>query len=399
MTKNTYLAMLGIAAATCLMTSRLLAQEAAEPTAAEAKPRAMFRSIPWSEGTIDDAMMHSAAGTTIPMATFTFTATKDNSTRSATIVGTSPFASPLASSTVPVVVVPVKVALVLGSGSLAATLDPTAKGSCTVYSDLQTFQKSPLVNPLALTFNGINVGTTTFVNGFRRAEFWSLVHKSSYGVNFTYSYAPVQLIKFASTKWTLTGTKCGAYAIVDFSTMQTRINNLLSSLASSGTIGPNQFVIFLLHNTVMNDSTAGCCVLGYHSATGSPVQTYGVVDWDSTGTWTNISGASIAGHEMAEWLDDPLTFNETPAWGGVGQVPSGTCQTNLEVGDPLSGTLGHQLLMNGIVYSFQDLAFFSWFFNSYPSPPSYGAGGLFSAQGTFIGPSRPCPPGGSYPVL
>jgi hypothetical protein len=102
--------------------------------------------------------------------------------------------------------------------------------------------------------------------------------------------------------------------------------------------------MFLLHNTVMNDSTSGCYILGYHSATGSPAQTYGVVDWDSTGAFQNTSGASIASHEMGDWLDDPLVNNRTSAWGDIGQVSG--CQSNLEVGDPWSGAPGHQILMN-----------------------------------------------------
>lgn len=67
-------------------------------------------------------------------------------------------------------------------------------------------------------------------------------------------------------------------------------------------------------------------------------------------------------------MDDPLTTNATPAWGHVGQVSS--CQTNLEVGDPLSGTLLPSVTMNNFTYHSQELAFFSWFFRQVPSIPT-----------------------------
>jgi hypothetical protein len=43
----------------------------------------------------------------------------------------------------------------------------------------------------------------------------------------------------------------------------------------------------------------------------------------------------------------------------------------------------------------QELAFFSWYFNAHTTP-SLGEGGKFSSNGTFGGPSKTCPPGGTY---
>jgi hypothetical protein len=101
----------------------------------------------------------------------------------------------------------------------------------------------------------------------------------------------------------------------------------------------------------------------------------------------------IASHEIAEFMNDPLGSNGTPLWGNVGQVPAGSCQGNLEVGDPLTGTFG-TIALNNYTYHLQEQAFFSWFFNS-TSTPSLGAGGKFSSSGTFAGPSKICPPGGT----
>ena len=52
------------------------------------------------------------------------------------------------------------------------------------------------------------------------------------------------------------------------------------------------------------------------------------------------------------------------------------------------------IMMNGKSYQMQELGFFSWFFNR-NGDPSIGAGGKFSANGTFSGSAKACPPGGT----
>ena len=104
-------------------------------------------------------------------------------------------------------------------------------------------------------------------------------------------------------------------------------------------------------------------------------------------------------HEIAEWMDDPTTSNAVPAWGAEGQVPAGSCQGNLEVGDPLSpgfSTTTNPFFFTdtstGVTYTLQELAFYSWFLGS---NPSLGAGGKYSDNGTFSGYAKACPPGGT----
>jgi len=107
-------------------------------------------------------------------------------------------------------------------------------------------------------------------------------------------------------------------------------------------------------------------------------------------------------HEVAEWANDPFVNNPTPAWGGIGQVGNNPCQGNFEVGDALTGTQTTPVAgINGFTYHLQELVFFSWFYNS-QFTPSLGAGGLFSGgpsvtgHAPFTGPSRVCPPGGTF---
>jgi hypothetical protein len=132
--------------------------------------------------------------------------------------------------------------------------------------------------------------------------------------------------------------------------------------------------------------TSECCVGGYHGAFGNPAQTYSPFLFDLTGVFgVGTEDTDIAAHEVDEWQDDPLGTNATPAWGHVGQVTG--CQSNLEVGDPLTGTNFPNVTMpNGYAYHLQELAFFSWFYG----PPSIGAGHKFSDDGTFTSAQGAC---------
>jgi hypothetical protein len=134
-------------------------------------------------------------------------------------------------------------------------------------------------------------------------------------------------------------------------------------------------------------SPNNCCVLGFHGAFGNPVQTYSPSEYDTSRAFSGgITDASILAHEVGEWMDDPTGNNPTPRWGHIGQVSG--CQSNLEVGDPLTGINIPPLMMpNGITYHLQELAFFSWF---YRDDPSIGVNGWYSDNGTFLLAQGPC---------
>jgi hypothetical protein len=146
--------------------------------------------------------------------------------------------------------------------------------------------------------------------------------------------------------------------------------------------------VFLFDNVVMYDTVvANCCVLGYHNAytVGGKLQTYSNAMYDNSGDFSGSGDISALSHEIGEWQNDPNTVNPTKPWGNIGQVTG--CQNNLEVGDPLSGTVFTDTL-NGKAYHPQELAFSSWF---YHQSPSQNVNGWFSNQGTFRSAAAPCP--------
>jgi hypothetical protein len=164
-------------------------------------------------------------------------------------------------------------------------------------------------------------------------------------------------------------------------------------------IPATSFPLFLFYNVVMSDgppssSLNNCCILGYHSDNNdtSPnlITTYGNAAFEGRNQtlFGGTADVSVMTHEVQEWMDDPLGNNPVPAWGHVGQQSG--CQTNLEEGDPLSGTLFPSTngitMPNGFAYHLQDLGpYFSWFFRT----PSIAVNGWYDNGHVFAGDAGP----------
>lgn len=365
-------------------------------------------TVPY-RGSVESALAAAGSGQTIPMASHSFKATKDGLNYTDVFVGASPFAATKNTTTINVLIVPVIVQI----GT--TTFDPTQPDSCisTGISPLLALQQSPLFksvvfdggdqNGHAATMNGVNVGTTTYPDAFRRAEYWKEVSGTDYHVAFKVEVASAWTIS-ASTVESLGGgsvisSLCADVGVLATSSFQTYIQNTV--IPAIPAITPSTFALFLTKDVVTSSSgNLNClngCLTGYHAAFGTPVQTYAVSEYDSTQKYwyqSGIKNVSVLSHEIGEWLDDPLGTNQAPAWGGIGQEYN--CSTYWEVGDPLSGTDFPAITMpNKINYTPQELAFWSWFYNAKNSP-SIGAGGKFSSNRSFPGPAKTCPPGGTY---
>jgi hypothetical protein len=324
------------------------------------------------------------------MSSYKVLASKDNTVYSGWLVGTSPFVSPPTGTTINAVVIPLKITI----GS--TVFDPEATNPCDDnILPLFRFLLSPLVrNVPNLTFNGVNVGSTQYVNGFRRAEFWGKINGSSAYQNPISYFTTSEYSLSPGSHGITSGSGCGMYGIVAKSWLKDEIENtIIPDLTASGVLSPTKFAFFLTSNVVQSKADPPtltvCCTAGYHTAIGNPAQTYGVALWDTN--FFGRDGDSVS-HEIAEWMDDPLGTNKVPAWGHIGQQSN--CQSNWENGDPLSGTLMPAITLGGVEFHMQELAFFNWFFAK-NGAISVGAGHKFSGNGTFTGPAKACPPGGT----
>lgn len=330
---------------------------------------------------------------------FTVTATRDGNTYMGQMVGRSPFFHGARTTNIPTYIIPLIIKM---PDATKITYDPTVNNTCPPAGvPLTLLQHSPIVDTFNFTMNGVDIGTAQYVDAFQRANFWNNV--SVTGNRYHTVLKPVRTLSAITVSVPNTddglsadvrgygGCGYGSHlGLLYVNWFQNYLETtLIPSLAGQG-VGPTSFLIFLMNDVVLSGDTPpdlnSCCILGYHGAFGVPTQTYAPVDFDTTGLFSGVSDTSVFGHEVAEFTDDPLGINPTPAWGGVGQVPPGSCQNNLEVGDPLSGTLFPPVKMpNGTTYNLQELAFFSWFF----STPSIGAGDLFSDNGTFTTDAGP----------
>lgn len=265
--------------------------------------------------------------------------------------------------------------------------DPTTADSCdSGASALSRVQQSPIVVSQPWTWGGTSIGTGQLTDAFQRAEFWKYAQPSginpSYGVNLAWTtLKPVTITVPQGDDQQMT-VSCGngIEEEVSESWLDSYLQKtVIPALASKG-VKPSTVPFFLLHNVVMYDDTGQCCVLGYHNAfttSDGAVQTYGVTDYNNSGNQTTSTDIDSFSHELAEWQDDPYGNNPTPGWGPIGQATG--CQSNLEAGDPLSGT-SFAVTVGNFTYHPQELAFFSWF---YHQSPSLGVNGWYSDQGNF----------------
>jgi hypothetical protein len=274
------------------------------------------------------------------------------------------------------------------------TWDPTKKDSCdSGASALTRTQNSPIVKATNFTFGGTKIGNVQVTNAFQRAEFWKFAKPTGinpkFGITLNFKTLKPVTINVPNAD-AATGTiSCGngLLGAAEINWLDNHLQTVvLPSLKSQG-VGPTTLPIFLLHNFVEYVGTLSqCCVLGYHNAfnASAGVQTYGLSMYDNSGAFSGSSDISALSHEVGEWQNDPSTNNPTPAWGHIGQVSG--CQSNLEVGDPLSGTT-FKVSLGGFTYHPQELAFFSWF---YHQKPSLGVNGWYSDQGTFKAFAKAC---------
>ncbi len=274
--------------------------------------------------------------------------------------------------------------------------DPTVANACSPAASAQSLVlASPLLNNSAYTSGTISGGTTQYIDFFQRAAFWRYTGPSGINPNYHVLLSPLPgaavhiSVPAASGRTVQTG--CGRLGEMDINWFDEYVDNtLIPQLAGAG-VAPNTYPVFVLNNTVMYDtSTSNCCIIGYHSASNNPsysnqVQTYTVADFDTSGSFGSNRDTAALSHEVGEWLNDPLGNNPTPSWGHLGQVSG--CQSNLEVGDPLSGTELTVVMPNAYSYHVQEMAFKSWF---YRDVPSSGVNGWYSSNGTFKTPAAAC---------
>ena len=330
--------------------------------------------------------------------TRTYHASKDGNNYTITVVGRDPNLRGKIPTTTEADVIPV----VLTFASDSSVFDPRVPNACSFgHAPDEATLNSPLLqpNPAGFISNGVNVGMTQYIDAFQRAEYHTLVDGSNYHT-YLAGAEPGTLFVTAGTAVGFTrNIGCtGKVGFIELNSWDAFVQGtLIPFIQANFGVNQTKFPILLLENVFWYiGNPNNCCVLGYHNANGqSPQETYSPMTFDTSGIFGSASqDTAVGAHEIGEWANDPFVNNPTPAWGGIGQV--GGCQGNFEVGDPLTGTqIAPVPMPNGFLYHLQELVFQSWYYNS-QFDPSLGTGGKFSFGGTFGGPSKVCPPGGTF---
>ena len=367
-----------------VLTPSLFAQDAASLN----RPQARSTVMPLTNVSPATIRALSDTGASIPLWNYSVTSPLNNHVYSGSMVGKNPFYHGARATNIPAIVVPLIIKFSDGS-----VFDPTATDSnCSPGgTPLDLTRNSPIFTSTDITMNGVDMGVTQYADAYQRANFWSNV--SVTGDRYHTMLSPVTVISAVTVKVpaasgsvfsdTQYGGCGGTIGIMNISWFDPYVRGTIMPMLAGSGVGPTNLPIFMMKNVAMTDGPptleGNCCILSYHGAYGSPLQTYTPFDYDTSGIFIGVADINALSHEVAEWMDDPTGTNPTPAWGHTGQVSG--CQSNLEVGDPLSDNEFPPVLApNGFAYHPQELAFFSWFFRQ---SPSIAAGGSYSNNGTF----------------
>jgi hypothetical protein len=334
---------------------------------------------------------HAAlAGATVPL--WKSSIVSGGKTYKYEMVGKDPFVKQSAPSvTIGAPIIPI--AFNFASGNAGGVFNPTKAVCGEARSDINLVSQSPIFTKLTYTDGGTKLGTGEYVDIFQRANFWKYVGGSkktnpNYAVNLTGTVEPAFDVNVGTSAGEVVGSGCSATGLINLASWDSYLQKTL--IPSLKEISPTKIPVFIFRNVGMFQGTpSNCCALGYHSgytnSSGTP-QFYTVTDIDDSGNFSGVEDVSDLAHEVGEWMNDPSGTNPTPTWGHVGQDPN-SCQSNLEVGDPLTGTNLAITASNGVTYHPQELTFFSWF---YRQKPSIGVNGYYSLADTFKAPSKPC---------
>jgi hypothetical protein len=306
------------------------------------------------------------------------------------IVGTNP-ANGAATTTIPTVIVPIKIVYQLAHGSIA--MDGTNVAPAT--------QNSPIFLTADYNIGGTDLGVTQYGDALQRGEFNKLP-------GFSQDYHVLLGTPTVMPTVTLTITSSadgnlyrlfsgGLVGVVRSGLLDAKINSLVRGFTA------NTLPIFLTDNVFEGfDGTINtCCVLGYHNSQRPPAssaKTWIFSAYTESGTFRNnvILDVQALSHEVAEWLNDP--FVGALAVGYVNLIPpailpntGGACIINFETGDPLAAPpVSFTQTTNGTTYHLQDEVFLPWYLHT---APSFSVNGQYTFQNTFTTPAALCGPG------
>jgi hypothetical protein len=261
-------------------------------------------------------------------------------------------------------------------------------------ADLVTFTNVSVAPFLTPTLNSPNFQPANYSSGagiqfgdaIQRAEFWhkmkagwhTNLHPAAvvHGITITVPrFITVDVNGFKTQVQTYfsekaTDGRTAVFLLDQFFNQQ--IFNVVANEIKAGRFSTNALNIALFPNTFIFSLNAqggvgSCCTLGFHTFftdSGVPKESrwiFAFASWISPGVFTGFQDVTALSHEISESLNDPFVDNQVPAWQFPGEP--GTCQDNLETGDPVEvlSNPSFPVHVSGVTYHPQTEALLQWF--------------------------------------
>jgi hypothetical protein len=287
-----------------------------------------------------------------------------------TMMGTAPWNG--AATTIPTHIVAVSLRLQNANLTSFTTVPVTA------------FETPTLNSP---NFKGANYSTGSgiqFADAVQRAEWF---HKMKAGWHTKLLPAIVDNLTVTVPRFTTTSVNGFATKVQTYYTSKAadgrttvflldeffnqQIFNVVVNEINAGRFTTGALNVALFPNTYLfslNDTggVGNCCVLGFHTffTDAAPTESrwvFAFASWVSPGVFSGFEDVTALSHEISEAINDPFVNNLVPAW----QYPNepGTCQDNLETGDPVEVLSNPMFPVNvsGRTYHPQTEALLQWF--------------------------------------
>ncbi len=265
------------------------------------------------------------------------------------MVGTDP--STGTSTTIKVFLIPIALKYVSnGTTTIFSpeTIQSNGKSAVSNTVNSPIFQNMDWVTPM-----GTDLGTTQYEDAFQRGNFWGTVAGTGYHVLLAQpKLVPLQTITVPAADGKVSTEFGITVGTADINWFDSQLQSILTKYAK--VITPSTLPIFITYNSYL--TSGGCCIGGYHSASGSTSAPQAYSHFTYIGTpGIFAQDVSALSHEVGEWLDDPLVVNTNgnPVSCGI-----------LETGDPEEGFSNYGAFpytLNGFTYNLQDLVYLEYF--------------------------------------
>jgi hypothetical protein len=287
--------------------------------------------------------------------TWTYDWTYAGTSYSALVVGSAPAGD--ATTTIPVFLIPIK----LRAGGEEFTPSTVQANGKTA---IRNTELSPLFKDISFEEADTDLGDTQYIDAYQRANFWSSTATNTgwHTLFGTPTVLPTQTIHDAAAS---VGVEFGVTAaLVDIDFFDAKVQEIIKA---NPQITADSIPIFIVYDTYLTDG-GECCIGGYHSYTGKLA--YSVFSYIGTPGAFAEDVAALS-HELAEFVMDPLTNNNSPC--GI-----------LEVADPLEDDANYgtyPYVRDDFTYHLQDITFITYF----GAPATTSLASRTTFQGTSLG--------------